>query len=129
MIFGSVSWRQTWPNHDNLRRLTVDSRNSRSPARIMTCCKTYSFVLWSLLICKCESKWSTYSVVVKSMDFQFGTLWVRFPGRPPAHQAVHRSYFDKLVVNADSWCMTTVRHCECKCTQLYDGRKCGLCSR
>ena len=23
MIFGSVSWRQTWPNLDNLRRLTV----------------------------------------------------------------------------------------------------------
>ena len=28
-IFGSVSWRQTWPNHDNLRRLTVDSKSSR----------------------------------------------------------------------------------------------------
>ena len=28
MIFGSVLWRQTWLNHDNSRRLTVDSRSS-----------------------------------------------------------------------------------------------------
>ena len=28
MIFGSVSWRQTSPNHDNLLRLTVDSSSS-----------------------------------------------------------------------------------------------------
>ena len=47
-IFGSVSWWQTWPNHDKLRRLTVDSRRSRDPARINTCCQTHSFVLCSL---------------------------------------------------------------------------------
>ena len=26
MIFGSISWRQTWPKYDSLRRLTVDSK-------------------------------------------------------------------------------------------------------
>ena len=26
MIFSSVSWRQTWPNHDNLRRLSDDNK-------------------------------------------------------------------------------------------------------
>ena len=30
MIFDSLSWRQTWPNHDNLRRFTVGSR-SKTP--------------------------------------------------------------------------------------------------
>ena len=48
IIFGSVSWRQTWPNHDNFRRLTVDSRSCWGPARILTCCQTYSFLSCSL---------------------------------------------------------------------------------
>ena len=42
MIFGSVSWRQTWPKHvcrhGNLRRLTVNSKSLWRPARILTCC-------------------------------------------------------------------------------------------
>ena len=41
-------WRQTWPNHDNFRRVMVDSRGSWGPARILTFCQTYSFVLCSL---------------------------------------------------------------------------------
>ena len=41
MIFGSVWWRQTWPNHDNLRRLTVDSQSSWRLVRILTCCHTF----------------------------------------------------------------------------------------
>ena len=45
MIFSSVSWRATWPNHDNLRRLTVNSKSFWCPAKILTCCHTYSFVL------------------------------------------------------------------------------------
>ena len=31
MIFGSVSWRHTWPNHESLRRWTVDSESSWRP--------------------------------------------------------------------------------------------------
>ena len=34
MIFGSVSWRQSWPNHDSLRRLTVDIKSSWRPVKI-----------------------------------------------------------------------------------------------
>ena len=48
MIFGCVSWRQTWPNHDNLHCSTVDNKSSWHPARTLTCCHTYSFVLCSL---------------------------------------------------------------------------------
>ena len=48
MIFGSVSWRHTRPNHDNLRLLTIENRSFWGPARILTCCQTYSFVLCSL---------------------------------------------------------------------------------
>ena len=33
---GSVSWRQTWQNHDNLRRLTVYSRRSWGQAKTLT---------------------------------------------------------------------------------------------
>ena len=47
-IFGSVSWRQTWPNHDNLRRFTVDRKSSWHPATTLTCCHTYSFVSFAL---------------------------------------------------------------------------------
>ena len=33
MVFGSVQWRQTWPNHDNMRCLMVDGKNFWRPAR------------------------------------------------------------------------------------------------
>ena len=53
MIFGSVSWWQTWLNHDSLWCLLVDSKSSLRPARILTCCYPYSFVLCSLyMICQ-----------------------------------------------------------------------------
>ena len=48
MDFDSVSCPQTWPNHDNLRRFTVDYERSWRPAWIMTCCHICSFVLCSL---------------------------------------------------------------------------------
>ena len=47
MISGRVSWQQTYSNHDNLQYLTVDGQSSRRPARILTCCHTYLFVLCS----------------------------------------------------------------------------------
>ena len=49
MIFSSVSlsWWQTWPNHDSLRRLMVGSKSFWRPARILTCCHTYSFVWYA----------------------------------------------------------------------------------
>ena len=40
--------RQTWPNHDSLWRLTVDSKSSQRPARVSTCCYTQLLVLCSL---------------------------------------------------------------------------------
>ena len=43
MIYGSVSWRQTRPNYDNLRCLTVDSKSSWRRVRILACCHTYLF--------------------------------------------------------------------------------------
>ena len=43
-----LPWRQTWPNHDSLRRLTLYSKSSWRPARISACCYAYSFVLCSL---------------------------------------------------------------------------------
>ena len=46
--FWQASWRQTWPNHDNLRRLTVGSETPWRTARILTCCHTYSSDFWSL---------------------------------------------------------------------------------
>ena len=48
MTSGNVSRQRAWPNSDNLRRLTVDNRSSWHPARILTCCRTYPFVLCSL---------------------------------------------------------------------------------
>ena len=35
-IFGSVSWRQIWPKHDNLRRLTVYSKFLTSGVKIVS---------------------------------------------------------------------------------------------
>ena len=35
-----VLWWYTWPNHNNLQCLTVDSRSSWGSARILTCCQT-----------------------------------------------------------------------------------------
>ena len=49
MIFGSVSYRQTWRNHDNLLRLTVDSKNSWHLARTLACCH--------ILVCFVFSVW------------------------------------------------------------------------
>ena len=46
MIFGSVSWRQTWPNSDSLQRLTINSKSSWCLVKILTCCHKYSFVLY-----------------------------------------------------------------------------------
>ena len=48
VIFGSVSWQQTWPNHDNLWHLTVDNKSWWHLVRKLNCCHTYSFVFCSL---------------------------------------------------------------------------------
>ena len=54
IIYSSVSWQQTWPNHDNLWYLTVDSRSSWRLARTLTCCHAYSvYVL--CMICQASS--------------------------------------------------------------------------
>ena len=66
MIFGIVSWRQTWPNHDNWRRLAVDSSTSWGPVRILTCCQTYSFVL-------CYP-YDILSIILKHL---FSQAWIR----------------------------------------------------
>ena len=55
MIFGSVSWRQTWPNHNSLRRLMVDSELLTSGNYIdllpyVFVCFRLSFMLLSKLI-------------------------------------------------------------------------------
>ena len=46
-------WSQTWPNHESL---AVDSESSWHPARISTCCHTYSFALgkliWTFTVCR-----------------------------------------------------------------------------
>ena len=42
VILDRIWWRQTWPNHDYLRRLTVDDKSFWRPGRTLTCCHTYS---------------------------------------------------------------------------------------
>ena len=57
LIFGRVSWRQTCLNHDNLECLTLDSKSSWRPARMLTCCHSDLFCIlcmiycWKLLFC------------------------------------------------------------------------------
>ena len=45
VFFFSVSWRQIWPNRDNLLRLSeLGSKSSQPPTRTLTCCHVYSSV-------------------------------------------------------------------------------------
>ena len=80
MIFGSVSWRQAWPNHDSLRLLTTDSKSSWQMARTLTCCHTYSFVLcspydmWSILLSRFSAgmQYLQYFIRIFTSDKFFG---------------------------------------------------------
>ena len=56
-------------NHDNLRRLTVDNKASWYPARIMTGCHTYSFILCSLYVRQASS----CSICFKGLDLPLQT--------------------------------------------------------
>ena len=54
-IFSSVTWRQTWPNHDNLQRFTVDRKKLLTSGEDIDCCHTYSFVVCSHMICQASA--------------------------------------------------------------------------
>ena len=65
MIFGSLSWQQTWPSHDNLRRLVVNNKISYRPARTSDCCQTYSFSYVSYVTNKVKRNTTTVGMMVK----------------------------------------------------------------
>ena len=55
----SVRWRQTWPNHDELQRLTVDNKSSGRRARTLICYHTYLMYCVLCMICQSCSCCST----------------------------------------------------------------------
>ena len=63
MIFGSVSWRQTWSNHDSLRRLTVKAPDVRQGYRPVA---THIFVCFILSVW--QAKHSTVAFVFKRLN-------------------------------------------------------------
>ena len=56
MIFGSVSWRQAWPNHDNLRRLMIKFPAVRR--------RHYTLLLWSFHIAARSQKFAEISAKI-----------------------------------------------------------------
>ena len=47
LAFCCICYRQIWPNHDNLRRFTVDNKIFKHPTRTSIYCHLYSSVLCS----------------------------------------------------------------------------------
>ena len=73
MIFRSVSWRQTWPNHDNLRRLTIkvtDVRRIYWPVAV----RTLSFTALCMI---CQA--SSCSICFRRLGFVWGILISSLP--------------------------------------------------
>ena len=78
IIFGSVSWRQAYPNHDCLRRLMVPRSMISAMFFLEFGGESELFVICSCIFmnCCCASNWQTTAVVWSVI---WAPLYVQFP--------------------------------------------------